>query len=87
MWKDGTSDNRKFVYIPQTFLNRTIDDPERETAIDAIIADVLLQNPKILKAHEKLQEKIKLIKSNTFENIISLEESLKKSSDIKNFLL
>ncbi|MEE0506022.1 MAG: hypothetical protein UDL61_05500 [Ruminococcus callidus] len=87
LWKDGTSDNRKFVYIPQTFLNRTIDDPERETAIDAIIADVLLQNPKILKAHEKLQEKIKLIKSNTFENIISLEESLKKSSDIKNFLL
>ena len=38
---------RKIVYIPQTFLNNTIDNPEQATAINNIIFDVLLQEPAI----------------------------------------
>ena len=45
-WKDETTESRKIVYIPQTYLNRTIDNPEESTAIHNIIANVLLQEPK-----------------------------------------
>ena len=62
LWQDGTKEARKIVYIPQTYLNRTIDDPEKTTAIDSIIADVLLQEPEISKAYEELQNTLNLIK-------------------------
>lgn len=67
-WKDGTSNGRKIVYIPQTFLNSTIDNPEEMTAINKIIFDVLLQEPDIKKAYEnlkadtdKIQKKVQLL--------------------------
>ena len=59
-WKDGTSNGRKIVYIPQTFLNSTIDNPEEMTAINKIIFDVLLQEPDIKKAYEILHKNIEL---------------------------
>ena len=46
-WKDGTTNGRKIVYIPQTYLNNTIDDPEKMTAINEIISGILLQEPDI----------------------------------------
>lgn len=55
-WKDGTEGNRKIVYIPQTFLNRTVDDSERVTEITHIIESVLKQEPKIAAAFEDLQK-------------------------------
>ena len=67
-WKDGTSNGRKIVYIPQAFLNSTIDNPEEMTAINKIIFDVLLQEPDIKKAYEnlkadtdKIQKKVQLL--------------------------
>lgn len=67
-WKDGTSNGRKIVYIPQTFLNSTIDNPEEMTAVNKIIFDVLLQEPDIKKAYEnlkadtdKIQKKVQLL--------------------------
>lgn len=67
-WKDGTTNGRKIVYIPQTFLNSTIDNPEEMTAINKIIFDVLLQEPAIQNAYEDLkadtdiiQKKIQLL--------------------------
>lgn len=52
-WKDGTTGIRKIVYIPQTFLNKTIDNPEESTAITKIIESVLLQEPKIQIAYNE----------------------------------
>lgn len=61
LWKDGTSEKRKIVYIPQTFLNRTIDDPEQSTAVSQIIEKVLLQEPNIAQAHDKMTETLKAV--------------------------
>lgn len=33
MWKDGTSESRKIIYVPQTFLNKSIDNPEESSEI------------------------------------------------------
>ncbi len=87
LWRDGTTDSRKFVYIPQTYLNRTIDDPEKETAIDTIIADVLHQEPQISIAYAELQKVIKIIKGEVFANIILYEETQKQLSEIRKLLL
>lgn len=53
-WKDGTADSRKIVYIPQTFLNRSVDNQEQSTDITQIVEKVLQQVPAIAAAHEDL---------------------------------
>ena len=86
IWRDGTKERRKIVYIPQTFLNRTIDDPEKETAIDTIIADVLHQEPEIKKAYNDLQESLIKINGDLVANIILYDDTSKKLSEIRNLL-
>ena len=87
LWQDGTSDSRKIVYIPQTYLNRTIDDPEKETAIDTIIADVLHQEPKISVAYTQFQNALKIIKGEVFVNITLYEDIKKQLDAIRKLLL
>ena len=86
-WKDGTSDNRQFVYIPQTFLNRTIDNPHKETAIDKIIEDVLHQEPKIKSAYDELKRNISNIKEKTKEDIRSYEVMVQQLNELKKEIL
>ena len=87
LWQDGTSDSRKIVYIPQTYLNRTIDDPEKETAIDTIIADVLHQEPQINSAYSQFQEALNVIKGVVIVNLTIYEELKKKLDNIRKLLL
>ncbi len=62
-WRDGTqSGERKIIYLPQTYLNRTVDDPESgETGASALIAGVLLQNERIGDAYERFCESRKKV--------------------------
>lgn len=60
-WKDGTTTSRKIVYIPQTFLNRTVDHNEQTTEITSIIKGVLNQNPTIATASAELQTTLRQI--------------------------
>ncbi len=81
-WKDGTTASRKIVYIPQTFLNNTIDDPEKPTAIDDIIADVLFQNPTLSQAKSTWESTIRSIKNKVRMDVVTLldlEDQLKKA--------
>lgn len=71
-WKDGATGVRKIVYIPQTYLNKTIDNPEESTAITKIIEGVLLQESDIQTAHDILKEKTDSIKRKTQANIQTL---------------
>lgn len=62
-WRDGAqSGERKIIYLPQTYLNRTVDDPESgETGASALIAGVLLQNEQIGDAYERFCESRKKV--------------------------
>lgn len=94
-WKDGTTETRKIVYIPQTYLNKTIDNPEESTAITQIIEDVLLQEPGIRMAHTTLQETTDSIKRKTqaaiqtlietFHKLGTVEESIKQEGTVSTF--
>lgn len=59
VWRDGSlSGERKIIYLPQTYLNRTVDDPESgETGASDLIAGVLLQNKKINEAKQRFDVK------------------------------
>lgn len=81
-WKDGTTGSRKIVYIPQTFLNRTIDNPEKSTAINKIIEDVLLQEPEILAAHSEWEETLDRIKRRVQTDIQEVISQRARLSDI-----
>lgn len=59
IWRDGSlSGERKIIYLPQTYLNRAVDDPESgETGASDLIAGVLLQNKKINEAKQRFDFK------------------------------
>lgn len=85
VWKDGTDSPRKFVYIPQTYLNSLIDKPEEDSEINKLVFDVLLKKDlRIKKAYvELIQEKkninVKLHKSILqYQDLTSELESLNK---------
>ena len=95
IWKDGQvsslgSDNnpaKKIIYIPQSYLNRVVDDGEDTGDIDEIIQDVLLQKEEFKAWYDSLNDKKKEIANKVdaaikslFENIgINIEKSrLKK---------
>ncbi len=77
-WRDGTTGGRKIVYIPQTYLNKTIDNPEESTAINQIIEGVLLQEPDIKAAHSVLVETTERMKKRTQADIQMLISELQK---------
>ena len=82
-WKDGTTGGRKIVYIPQTYLNKTIDNPEESTAITKIIEGVLLQEPDVRTAHDTLKEKTDRIKRKTQADIQTLTEVTQKLNAVE----
>lgn len=82
-WKDGTTGTRKIVYIPQTYLNKTIDNPEESTAITQIIEDVLLQEPDIQRAHDTLRKETDRIKRKTQADIQALIEVIQKLNAVE----
>ena len=84
-WKDGTTNGRKIVYIPQTYLNNTIDDPEKMTAINEIISGILLQEPDINLAYtffENSKDRIKKEVKDLIEKFIAKQTKLIKLNEL-----
>jgi hypothetical protein len=76
-WKDGacsceTTDSRKIVYIPQTYLNRLSDQEEETTEIDAIVQEIVMQKDAIATLFTKKTEKLKQLRQTVLNAIIEL---------------
>lgn len=69
LWKDGTLDSRRIVYIPQSYLSRIVDDAEESSEISKMIHDILLQEPKIKDAFNEFQQKQNILDSQIAANI------------------
>ena len=95
IWKDGQASGlgatnnpeKKIIYIPQSYLNRVVDDGEDTGDIDEIIQEVLLQKEEFKKWYDSLNDrkreiadKIEIAVKNLFANIdINIEKNrLKK---------
>ena len=86
-WMDGTSDYRKIVYIPQTFLNHSVEDNEGFSAKNEIIGDFLLQNPEIVQLHDKFDRNLSNIHTKTQDAIRSYFRNLRAMKKIDDELL
>jgi len=76
-WKDGvcsedTSNSRKIVYIPQTYLNRLSDQEEETTEIDAIVQEIVMQKDAIATLFTKKIEKLKQLRQTVLNAITEL---------------
>lgn len=95
LWKDGTLDSRRIVYIPQSYLSRIVDDAEESSEISKIIHDILLQEPKIKDAFNEFQQKLNILDSQIAANINdyckltiaiqNLEDEIKKEGHVDTF--
>lgn len=83
-WKDGqvskldseNNPNKRIIYIPQSYLNRVVDDEKRNTDIDEIIREVLLQDEDFSTWFSSLTLKEKLINDNIESGIKSLYDNI-----------
>lgn len=72
-WADGNNDEeRKIIYIPQTYLNRLSDEKENSTKIDELIENVILVDSDIKVAHEKMLNYITTNKHSINQIILEL---------------
>lgn len=83
-WKDGQvsvldsgkNPGKRIIYIPQSYLNRVVDDNEKTSDIDEIIQDVLIQKEEFknwfnsLGARKKtIADQVEMAIKNLFDNI------------------
>lgn len=94
-WRDGTTEKRKIIYIPQTYLNRIVDNPEKQTEINRIIESVVIQDPEKSDARKSLQESVFACTNSNREkihqyillqqDIAELDDELKESGTPEQF--
>lgn len=68
-WKDGVSGERKIIYIPQSWLNRVVDESGGDTQLNSMVRDILLQQECIHSAHNTLTGEVAVITSIVKQNI------------------
>lgn len=84
-WKDNVSgENRNIEYFPQTYLNRLLNEENKESEIDKKAKEIMLQNEERKKQLLLLEESIKQTEKENHVNIdqyFDLKERVKKCED------
>lgn len=99
-WKDGvcsnSENNRKITYIPQTYLNKLVEENNTVNEIDKIIEQILLDNEHNQIIFNRKENKIHEINNNikkaisdyiiTYDNNIRLHGQLTEKGDSNSIL-
>lgn len=85
-WRDGGSDERKIVYIPQSWLSRTVDERGGSSEINNLIQDVLLQDESINRAYDELVKESETIIEATRHDILSYVAAMDKVTEQEQLL-
>lgn len=86
VWKDGVAGERKIVYIPQSWLNRIVDESSGDSQLNTMIRDILLQQKEIGEAYSQLKEQINSIEDVLKHNIIDYVATVQKIDESERFL-
>ena len=88
-WRDGEENDRKIIYIPQTYLNKLSDSKQEKTEIDQWIQEVLFRREDIKKSYEAYNLAIEDLGIDVNTNIINFVsknekciENIKAQKDI-----
>ena len=79
-WRDGVSGERKIIYIPQSWLNRVVDETGGDSQLNTMIRGILLQQPSIQSAHDVLEERISEILAAVKRNIADYVSHVEQAS-------
>lgn len=85
-WRDGVSGERKIIYIPQSWLNRVVDEGGEDTQLNTLIRDILLQQPSIQAAYDDLEQRISEILATTKSNIAEYVDHINQANICKTQL-
>lgn len=85
-WKDGKSDKRKIIYIPQSWLNRTVDDDSSDSQLNEMLKSILLQQTEIRRAHSRLDGQVSEIANAIKKNILDYVVAHKKVQECEQQL-
>lgn len=86
-WRDGGSGERKVVYLPQTYLNRTVDDPEAVGGgASEIVSSILLQNDRIAEAHERFLRDKRAVAEELQSNLVAYDDTADRIDSIRKQL-
>lgn len=73
-WKDGVSGVRKIIYIPQSWLNRIVDESSGDSQLNTMLRGILFQQEDIEKADKQLKKRVE-------------DELYRQKHDILNYVL
>ena len=86
IWKDGSSGERKILYIPQSWLNQAVDEKQSDSPLNKLIEDVLIENETIKPAYVKLQDEITEIVEKTRHYIKEYVSCIEKAREAERLL-
>ena len=86
VWKDGASGERKIIYIPQSWLNRVVDENTGDSQLNKMLQDILLQQEEINSANLLLREKVSEIIEIAKRNIQAYVAERDQVADCERFL-
>ena len=87
MWKDGVSGERRIVYIPQSWLNRVVDESNGDSQLNSMIREILLQQEDINNANQQLQRSIDSIIDVVRHDILDYVTAVQRIEESERSLL
>ncbi len=87
IWKDGVSGERRIIYIPQSWLNRIVDESEGESQLNTMLQDILVQQADISKAQEILKAQITRCTEEVKHSILDYVSAYERMNEAEKRLL
>lgn len=75
-WKDGASGERKIIYIPQSWLNRLVDDKRWDSQLNQMLEDILLQQDSIDQASKLHKQNVDNFINTVNHDIVDYVEAI-----------
>lgn len=85
-WKDGASGDRKIIYIPQSWLNRIVDEFQGNSQLNLMLQDILLQQSTIKSANDSLKNNLSQILTEMKHIILDYVNVKEKASKLEDIL-
>ena len=86
VWKDGTSDERKIIYIPQAWLNQTVDESTGNSQLNKMLQNILQQQAEIGTASIYLKTEIEVIMDSLRHHILDYVAARKSIEECDRYL-
>ena len=82
-WRDGIQEERKIIYIPQSWLNTIIDTNAAGSDLNKLIREIILQNDSLITAYSELEADVKNIQEEISHSILDYINAINSISECR----